>query len=79
MCLGLEDVASRLKELYNSCESLPECRQLINKYADKLTINNDFDRVCTEFDLHETTYTSDFCNSNKIKLQDCIVTECAMV
>ncbi|KAK8382982.1 hypothetical protein O3P69_011497 [Scylla paramamosain] len=42
---GLEDVASRLKELYNSCESLPECRQLITKYADKLTINNDFDQL----------------------------------
>ncbi|KAG0721981.1 Prominin-1 [Chionoecetes opilio] len=42
---GLEDVASRLKELYNSCENLPECRQLITKYSDKLTINNDFDRL----------------------------------
>lgn len=42
---GLEDVASRLKELNNSCEGLPECRQLITKYSDKLTINNDFDRL----------------------------------
>ena len=66
VCAGLEDVASRLKELNNSCESLPECQQLINKYANKLTINNDFDQVCIEYDLHETTYTSDFCNSNKI-------------
>ncbi|XP_050705639.1 prominin-1-like isoform X6 [Eriocheir sinensis] len=41
---GLEDVARRLLELQQACESLPECRTLINKYADKLTINNDFDR-----------------------------------
>lgn len=71
---GLEDVASRLLELRESCEKLPECRQLINKYADKLTINNDFDQVCAEHCLHGAIYTSDFHNSNKIKLQDCIVT-----
>ncbi|XP_066957020.1 prominin-1-like isoform X7 [Macrobrachium rosenbergii] len=41
---GLGDVARRLRELQESCESLPDCQELITKYADKLTINNDFDR-----------------------------------
>lgn len=42
---GLGDVARRLRELQESCESLPDCQELITKYADKLTINNDFDRL----------------------------------
>lgn len=42
---GLGDVARRLRELQESCESLTDCRELITKYADKLTINNDFDRL----------------------------------
>ncbi|XP_071534765.1 prominin-1-like isoform X6 [Panulirus ornatus] len=41
---GLGDVAFRLRELQESCESLPDCRELITEYADKLKINNDFDR-----------------------------------
>ncbi|XP_069941647.1 prominin-1 isoform X5 [Cherax quadricarinatus] len=41
---GLGDVAFRLRELQESCESLPDCHELITEYADKLKINNDFDR-----------------------------------
>ncbi|KAK7084611.1 hypothetical protein SK128_007792, partial [Halocaridina rubra] len=41
----LGDVARRLRELQASCEALPDCRELITKYADKLTISNDFDRL----------------------------------
>lgn len=42
---GLGDVAFRLRELQESCEALPDCRELITEYADKLKINNDFDRL----------------------------------
>ncbi|XP_042212646.1 prominin-1-like isoform X6 [Homarus americanus] len=41
---GLGDVAFRLRELQESCKSLPDCHELITEYADKLKINNDFDR-----------------------------------
>ncbi|XP_069173134.1 prominin-1 isoform X8 [Procambarus clarkii] len=41
---GLGDVAFRLRELQESCESLPDCHEVIIEYADKLRINNDFDR-----------------------------------
>ncbi|MCL4128191.1 UNVERIFIED_CONTAM: hypothetical protein GTU68_013993, partial [Idotea baltica] len=39
---GLRDVANRLKKLKKGCESIPECLQLISKYASKLEISNDF-------------------------------------
>lgn len=51
---GLGDVAFRLRELQESCESLPDCHEVIIEYADKLRINNDFDRVCKP-EMHEVT------------------------
>ncbi|CAL4071051.1 unnamed protein product, partial [Meganyctiphanes norvegica] len=41
---GLSDVARRLISLQESCKLLPECQDLIDQYADKLRISNDFDR-----------------------------------
>jgi len=42
---GLSDVARRLLSLQESCKELPECQELIDLYADKLRISNDFDRL----------------------------------
>lgn len=45
MISGLGSVAGRLSDLKESCKDLPDCRNLITHYADKLHINIDFDKV----------------------------------
>ncbi|KAK3875885.1 hypothetical protein Pcinc_019276 [Petrolisthes cinctipes] len=42
---GLGSVAGRLSNLKESCKALPDCRNLITHYADKLHINIDFDKL----------------------------------
>lgn len=61
--IGLGDVAGRLLELQESCESLTECHDLIAEYADKLKINHDFDRV--RITVHEVTMNSDTVTKKK--------------
>ncbi|XP_076064298.1 prominin-1-like isoform X3 [Oratosquilla oratoria] len=39
---GLHEVAMKISDLRKTCESLPECRDLIDRYGDKLEINTQF-------------------------------------
>ncbi|KAB7497557.1 Prominin-1-A, partial [Armadillidium nasatum] len=53
---GLRDVAGRLKKLKKACENIPQCLLLIEKYASKLEISNDFNKLPSVKDnLREVT------------------------